>query len=178
MITKISFNLSRVFDHYQHKDFAILSAYRKDLSEDENLKRHEQLKNFLREDGYGWKEVRGVYKDKEGETTIENGVFVPNLHPEVAIELGKYFNQEAIIFADGEQIYLYFIADGETLTWDKMESNFKDSWEAWSDYKGKEFKYASVEWHMATPPEKPLSWAGALIKEAYYKRDDIRYNFK
>ncbi len=59
---KITFNLSRVWQHFLTKDFAVISAHKPNYSEDENEKRSNLLKEMLigMSAGYGFKEIKGV----------------------------------------------------------------------------------------------------------------------
>jgi hypothetical protein len=57
-------SLSRVWKHGQ-TGLAVLSAFRSEYSESENLKRHSKLKSILRSNDLGYWEVDGLYQDED-----------------------------------------------------------------------------------------------------------------
>lgn len=57
-------SLSRVWKHGK-TGAALISAFRSEYDESENLKRHKKLQSILRSNGLGFWEVDGVYQDED-----------------------------------------------------------------------------------------------------------------
>ena len=78
-------SLSRIWLHIEKKtNFAVISASRGDYSDKENNDRYRQLKNIIREKGYGFIEMRGGYKE-DGGFVYEKSLFIPNISKTEAI---------------------------------------------------------------------------------------------
>lgn len=169
MTIKFSFNLQRVWKHYQNKNFGIISAYLGGKSKTENKQNSQKLKEDVREMGYGYKEIKGRWRaGKDNEIELEYALFIPNLTPEHAIELGKKYDQEAVLYGDKEKgvIILDFLGNGANQVFTGMDTKFEDSWIAWSEFRRHKFRFSSVEWDMPEPPEAK-SYMSALSLQAY-----------
>lgn len=103
-------SLSRIMKHSEN-GFFTLSASRGNLSEEENLKRHNQLKKDVRESGLGFIELYGGYmetnEDGERYPVKELSLFVPYIDSmsvdefhSIAKVLSDKYKQEAYIFCD------------------------------------------------------------------------------
>lgn len=79
--------------------FAIISAYRNGLSEEQNLQSHVELKRTVREKRYGLIEMRGGYQEETG-FLYALCLFIPTIAREEAIQLGLQFNQDVILYRD------------------------------------------------------------------------------
>lgn len=55
---RFAFSLSRIYDYFQGKPFAIVSAYLSD--DDRNEARADALKSEVRKLGYGYREIKGA----------------------------------------------------------------------------------------------------------------------
>jgi hypothetical protein len=113
-------SLSRVWQHItKDTPFGVVSAFRFELSEEENLKRHEALKKKAREMGYGFIEQRGGYTysdEAAGEKTFEErSLFIPGVDLEDLTKLGEEFGQETVIYKDATRFDLVNCATGETV---------------------------------------------------------------
>jgi hypothetical protein len=180
-----AFDLSRIWEHsVKDKRFGIVSAYKKGLSEAENEKRAESMKDYVCKLGYGYKEIYGVWESGDGAITIEYPLFIPNLYRHGAIFLGRdeYLMegrcspQEAVIVGDGSEILLINAAEDTVETrWAQTEAGWMEMWEGWSELKGKEWRCSSVQWGMQEMPEAK-SWASALSRGAY-KSDTSTFAF-
>lgn len=114
---------SRIIQHIEDGvySFAVISAYLKDLTVEENLKRHEDLRKDIRNLGYGYIEQKSgyTYKDDETETTVEEkSFFIPLINREEALRLCNKYNQYSILFKDDSSFY-EIRSDG------KIETRFK-----------------------------------------------------
>ena len=189
MQVKFAFNLSRVWQHFGEGSFAILTAYLSDLPAEENEKRLDELKGEIREKGYGYHDVEGVWKNPERDLAIEieDSLFIPGCTPEDAIWFGTegwkdpadQKPQYSIIYAEGpENVTYHILATDEKVTWPKMFANFQEAWEAWSDDRGKRFKFgpgddsktasqASVEYRMFVPRDPPKSSLEAMALQGW-----------
>lgn len=176
-----AFDLSRIWEHsVKDKRFGIVSAYKNELTETENEERAKLLKKHVRELGYGYREIYGVWESKDGTITMEYPLFIPNLSRQDAIFLGrdeylpeeKKHPQETVIVGDGAEILLINVAwDEVRANWAQIEIGWREMWggetgTGWSEYKGKEWRYSSVTWGMHEKPV-PSSWLGHFALEAY-----------
>ena len=94
-----AFDLSRVFKWYNDKNFGVVSAYLGGKPKEENEQRQEELKKDVREMGYGYKEMLGVWRpDPESPAEFEYSLFIPAISPEDTVTLGKKYGQYAVIF--------------------------------------------------------------------------------
>ncbi len=112
-------SFSRIWQH-RSNGFFIISAFRGKYTDDENIIRHEKLKNHLKQNKLGFFEVDGVYIYDDGTKDSELSLFVPFISKEyssdqikdIAMKAGKIINQESILFKypeyeSNEYVYLY-----------------------------------------------------------------------
>ena len=84
--------------------FAIISAERFTLTKGENQKRHQELLNQLKRDGFKTKVVEGVYHGQ-----VEKSILVLLDSKFLAVDLGylknygMIFDQESILFVDADR---------------------------------------------------------------------------
>lgn len=97
-------SLSRIWQFVEdkNKQFGVMSAFRGDLSSRENEERHKELKDAVREMGYGFVELKGGYEEEVG-IVEEKSLFIPNISKKEIIELGKRYNQDSVIFKDSRE---------------------------------------------------------------------------
>ena len=127
-------SLSRIYQHVvsdpRLKSWAVITASRYDQTPIENKKRNKELEGELRSMGLGfahadgmWMEcqVKGVeYKDCPEEMKVaseEKVFFIPNISKEMALKLGKKWDQDTILFSDKETK-----GKGEAITIDSKSS--------------------------------------------------------
>ena len=99
------------------------------LSPEENNKRMKDLKTAL--GTYGFIDVRGKFRTKEGNNLIENSLIIPNLPKETLFWLQKKFEQESVIYGkrkDKNTFLFEYIKNGNTedkqeVILSKMEGN-------------------------------------------------------
>lgn len=92
---------SRILQHIQEdKNWAIISPYRSEYSEEENRKRMAQLKFSVRK--YGFIEFISRWVEY-GESFDERSLLIPNISREEAIKLGKKFEQSSVIIYDNSE---------------------------------------------------------------------------
>jgi hypothetical protein len=114
----IEASLSRIWQHIQNgKTFAVISAYRGNYTEEENRKRHNQLKTDVRALGHGFIEQKSGYTYTDPLSGEEGGaeeksLFIPNISKADAVALGRKYTQESILWKDDSRFVLLFIADG------------------------------------------------------------------
>lgn len=112
MQVRFAFSLSRVWQHFQGRRFAIISAYLSDLKPQVNEARARAMKQAVRAMGYGYHEVEGLWQDpKTGDVALEYPLFIPDINYADAISLGQgqYTGgppQDSIVWADGQGVYL------------------------------------------------------------------------
>lgn len=111
-------SLSRIWQHVTDEDssFAVISAYRGIYSEDENLKRHNELRIKIRSLGYGYIEQKSGYsyfnpEVGENASVEEKSFFIPNINFKDAITLGRMFKQESVLYKDKEKGFGLFMCD-------------------------------------------------------------------
>lgn len=99
-------------------DFAILSADRSERTEEENAEKNKELKKDIKDMGYWYTELKGGYVEvTEGGQRVpvdgENSLLVPNMKKEEAIELGKKYDQDSVMFKDSKNKTLEYIVTNE-----------------------------------------------------------------
>jgi hypothetical protein len=109
-------SLSRIWQHINSdQSFAVISAYRdkeffkekyhkQNLSDQEvlqyNLKRHNDLGHYLVTNKYGYIKQKSGYTHEDGTTVEEQSYFIPLIEKNEALQLGKMFDQESILWKD------------------------------------------------------------------------------
>lgn len=99
-------------------DFAILSADRSERTEEENAEKNKELKKDIKDMGYWYTELKGGYVEvTEGGQRVpvdgENSLLVPNMKKDEAIELGKKYDQDSVMFKDSKNKTLEYIVTNE-----------------------------------------------------------------
>lgn len=84
-------------------EFAVVSAFRAGLSQEENERRHAQLCEVLENDGLDFHETSGAW-----DGVREKAVLVAGMARDEAAELASYFGQDAYIWGDMEEEYCVF----------------------------------------------------------------------
>ena len=103
--------------------FAIISGYRKNKEPEENQKHHEKLKTFIRDNGYGFLELRGGYSEVNPETgekfpmsyedsllVIDNSSDSQKLR-KIALIIAEQLEQDCIIFKEDTAFSLIGTSD-------------------------------------------------------------------
>jgi len=112
-------SLSRIVRHAKAADgFAILSADRHERTPAENKEARKRLEQQVRSLGKGFIRVRGGYvekadnDDEEGKPVYEESLFVPDVDTKLGQKLaqiaGAQYGQEAILWGDGERVYVMY----------------------------------------------------------------------
>lgn len=113
-------SLGRIYQHVvsnpKMKSWAVITASRGELTPAENKKRNKELENQLRGLGLGFAHADGMWRECKDQTieykncpeemrvpTQEKVLFIPNISKEDAVKLGKQWNQDSVLFADGEE---------------------------------------------------------------------------
>ena len=169
METKISFNLSRLLTHVKDRRFGVLSAFLAGKDKKENTASHKELKEKVRSKGYGYKELKGFWTGESGKLEEEYSLFVPNITFEDIKDLGKTYNQEAVIYGNGDEIILFGIKEDHIVKqYHGMETNdLNKAWESYSNLRNKSFRFSNVDWYLAEPHTKD-SYMGSLLNEAWF----------
>lgn len=99
-------SISRIFQHIENDNsFGVVSAFRGDFNEKENMVRHNELKKLVRGAGYGFIEMRGGYNGDEG-FVQELSLFIPNINRKDIITFGQQYDQHSVIFKDSSEFSL------------------------------------------------------------------------
>jgi len=177
-----AFSLSRLYDYFKNKPFAIVSAY---LSGDEqNEIRAAALKKAVRDKGYGYREIEGLWKEKEGDHAGEFLVEYPLFIPEVTLEDALYFAsgdyydgkpQYSIIYSDGNTV-MELRSNGAVLQKfeDFQANDLRETWEYYSKHRGKKWRYSHYEM-VEVPPAHPKGWAEH--RHAYSNNEKAPHDF-
>ena len=101
-------SLSRIMGHIKgERNFGVVSAFRGGLGKKENMERHAELKDAVRDMGYGFIEMRGGYKEEDGGFVNELSLFVSQMfQKEISWILGSKYDQDSVIFKDNKQFSL------------------------------------------------------------------------
>jgi hypothetical protein len=115
----IAFTLTDKPNHtlvFNNRPYAIITAhnpYSQKLSEEENDKRHEQLEKILQERNLEHHLSTGESPDG---SWIEEGFIIFDISLEDALAVGKLFEQQAIVYGQGNRATLAWCEDGR-LEW-------------------------------------------------------------
>jgi hypothetical protein len=92
------------------RSFGVLSAYRSGLSKSQNQKRHGELIADLQKRGYKAETFKSQWDDMAtGVTHKEKSIFIPKIDFETLHDLGKKYEQDAVLFKDTSgSIGVYF----------------------------------------------------------------------
>jgi len=182
---RFAFSLSRIYRHFVGNPFAIISAY---LYEDpDNEERAARMKQAVRDLGLGYREIKGHWIEPEGEhageDSIEYSLFIPGIDYQDALWLaqGGYYDrkpQYSFIHSDGQDVAEYVTrTEQPKQKFENFEANdLNRVWNYYSEYRGRKFRFSSVEIDMAVPP--PENPQGILErKAAYYDREDEPHEY-
>jgi hypothetical protein len=112
-------SIGRIYQHVvsnpKVKNWGVVTASRGELTPAENKQRNKELENDLRKLGYGFVHVDGMwqecrkpdteYKDCPDDMkvpTAEKSLFIPNISQKHIQSLGKKYQQDSVLFADGK----------------------------------------------------------------------------
>lgn len=111
---------SRLWKYQEHPEmnFAILSADRSERTPEENKEKSEELKKDIKSMGYWYTELKGGYIEigengKRVPVDGEDSFIVPNMTKEEAMELGKKYDQDTVMFKDAKEHTLQYIITNE-----------------------------------------------------------------
>ena len=111
---------SRLWKYQEHPEmnFAILSADRSERTSEENKEKSEELKKDIKSMGYWYTELKGGYIEigangKRIPVDGEDSFIVPNMTKEEAMELGKKYDQDTVMFKDAKAHTLQYIITNE-----------------------------------------------------------------
>lgn len=80
---------------------AIISPYRSEYSEEENKSRMKSLKSIIRSNKLGFVEFLSRWVE-DNEAFDERSLMIPNIDLNLALKLGKEFEQSSIIYKDDD----------------------------------------------------------------------------
>lgn len=111
---------SRLWKYQEHPEmnFAILSADRSERTPEENKAKTNELKKDIKSMGYWYTELKGGYVEigengKRVPVDGEDSFIVPNMTKEEAMELGKKYDQDTVMFKDAKAHTLQYIITNE-----------------------------------------------------------------
>jgi len=93
------------------RQFGVVSAYRSNLSKSENQKRHGELMADLQRMGYkGMQPLKSSWEDMATKITHkEKSIYIPHINFKDLHELGKKYEQDAVLYKDpSNSIGVYF----------------------------------------------------------------------
>lgn len=168
-------SLSRVWKFWKERPFAILTAWRSDKTTEENRRNLHQLKDRLRARGYGYVPLLGRWKDPadpDAPVTEEPSLFVPAREggegPEglraLALQLAQEYNQDGIVWADGEKAYIIDTKEkpGEaTMTFSQLRTDPTFIWSELKRKPGRTFRFEGL--YFAAPPKSAVE---AMTRQA------------
>ncbi len=96
--------LSRIWRFIEEDkySFGVISAFRGEYNKEDNIQRHLELKSFLRQNGYGYIELKGGFKE-EGGFVEELSLFIPKIPKKLLIDLGIKYDQYSVIYKDATE---------------------------------------------------------------------------
>jgi len=154
-------SLSRIMTHVEKtENFGVMSPFRKEFSDKENLERYKELKEIVREKGYGFIELKGGYQEEDGFVN-EKSLFIPNIKKKEMMELGKKYDQHSVIVKDKQTFTMIgtnkgagigkvldkFDVKGRNISIDDVGDKFKDFFSRLlkGSHRGKKFLFKMQE---------------------------------
>ncbi len=154
-------SLSRIMTHIEKtENFGVMSPFRKEVSDKENLDRYKELKEVVREKGYGFIELKGGYQEETGFIN-EKSLFIPNIKKKEMLELGKKYDQHSVIIKDKKAFAMVgtnknagigkvldkFDIGGRNISVDDVGDKFKDFFSRLlkGSHRGKKFLFKMQE---------------------------------
>lgn len=172
--------LSRALDHFEHQEFAQISADRREMPEDEKANARRELERDLVGYDLGYISMRGRGQEEVGGKvmpTEEISYFVPNRtrkgvkipdFREIMLSLAAKFNQYAIIYGPGDGSADLLLSNGSVdkhwTQWHPSKADFFTSLKQGS----RNFHYESVQ--RVYPGNSKVGWFEGL---AAYSRGEI-----
>lgn len=140
-------SLGRIFQHVTGDDsFAVISAFRGNLSPAENNKRHKALKAEVRKRDLGFFELKGVGQEEDGGESVEKTLMIPKITQAVALKLAKMFEQFAFLYFKGKEtdnkVTMIEVASGKVIPLGKFRPNKMGQF--FSRVRGKPFTFESM----------------------------------
>lgn len=151
----------------QGRSFGVISAYRSNLSKKENQRRHGELIRDLQKLGIRDVEpLKSHWEDMDTKVVKhEKSIIIPNIAFDKLVELGKKYEQDAVLFKDPSgSIGIYFKDGTATMAYDPKGSaavQKSTGKEEYSKGRGLSFGLQLVE-------DKKFKWSDKPIKH-----DDI-----
>lgn len=101
-------SLSSIHKYLDNPDasFGIISAFRGNLSKDENLARHKNLIATVRNNGLGYIQMAGGFVE-DGKEVVEYSLFVPKISMELLFDLGNKYDQFSVIYKNKDEFAEY-----------------------------------------------------------------------
>lgn len=135
------------------RQFGVISAYRSGLSKSENQKRHGELLRDLQKMGYkGTESMKSSWEDMDTKVTHkEKSIYVPHIKFEDLHELGKKYEQDAVLYKDpSDSIGVYFKDNTALMAFDEKGDRAIDKStdrnEGYSKGRGLSFGLRIVDW--------------------------------
>jgi hypothetical protein len=145
-------SLGRIYQHVQKQNidrWAILTSWRSDDTKEENEANFKELKNKLRQLGYGFIEMEGVGQEEKDGQVIESkepSLFIPKIKNEEAQKLADEYNQFGYIYSGPDVDDRIVLIVGGQIDKDSIMDTFhpmKIS-QFYSKIKGKPFFFESI----------------------------------
>lgn len=153
------------------RQFGVVSAYRSNLSKSENQKRHGQLMADLQKMGYKSVEsMKSSWEDMDTKVTHkEKSIYVPHISFEDLHELGKKYEQDAVLYKDpSNTIGVYFKDNTAVMAFnnkgDQAVSKSTDRGEGYSKGRGLSFGLNLVD-------DKKFKYDGKPITDSKLKKE-------
>lgn len=116
----------RIIQHIEGPGtFAAISPYIPDASDEENERRFKEMQQVVRSMGYGYIPMDSGYTYQDtGITEFEESLFIPKITKDDAMELGRKYQQESILFKDREGFHMIMTDTGAIdMTFQKTRGN-------------------------------------------------------
>lgn len=112
-------SMGRIYQHIvsnpKTNSWAVITASRGELTSAENKQRNKELENDLRKMGLGYVHADGMWRECKNQSieykncpeelkvpSEEKVLFIPNIPKDKAVELGKKYQQDSVLYADEE----------------------------------------------------------------------------
>ena len=143
--------LSSMVRHMLEHQFGMISSDRGERTPKENEIKHNELKQAIRNFGYGFIKAKGAWKETEEATGLsafvnESTLFVPNANELILIELSRQFDQEAYVYGQSGY-YVIKKVDGAIIQEESVAEHFRQVYpeqeedlEGYTSIKGRHFQ--------------------------------------
>ena len=152
---KTAASLSRIRSHIEGGEpFAIMTAWKSDMTTREKKDKNKVLKSDIRSRGYGVIGVMGASKEGDVPVDYEENFFIIGIPRNEAIALGQKYNQYCVLWGDKDEgVFIFYMSGGH----DELDKkiNFNNLNAYYTQYKRHTFWFPPAVQPEQRPEDRP-----------------------